>query len=75
MITKKFKYGYWYFGKGYSTITYKGLTEFFGHSDCDGVITPEMCKVIAEELEAIYPMQKSWQMCGCLMIIRYLIDT
>lgn len=52
---QKFKDGYWYFGKGYSTITHKGLTEFFGHPDCDGVITPEMCKVVAEELEAILP--------------------
>ncbi|CAN2253046.1 hypothetical protein [Bacillus vallismortis] len=52
---QKFKDGYWYFGKGYSTITHKGLTEFFGHSDCDGVITPEMCKVVADELEAILP--------------------
>ncbi|MCY8934411.1 hypothetical protein MOE21_17660 [Bacillus atrophaeus] len=52
---QKFKDGYWYFGKGYSTKIHKGLTEFFGHSDCDGVITPEMCKVVAEELEAILP--------------------
>ncbi|MEC2403325.1 hypothetical protein ABES35_16805 [Bacillus subtilis] len=52
---QKFKDGYWYFGKDYSTKTRKGLTEFFGHSDCDGVITPEMCRVVAEELEAILP--------------------
>ncbi|WP_223837437.1 hypothetical protein [Bacillus swezeyi] len=30
-----------------------GLTEFFGHSDCDGDISPEMCKIVADELEAI----------------------
>jgi len=45
----------WYFGDGYSTKTHKGLTEFFGHSDCDGEISPEMCKIVADELEAILP--------------------
>ncbi|WP_257475292.1 hypothetical protein [Bacillus paralicheniformis] len=52
---KKLKDGYWYFGEGYSTKTHKGLTEFFGHSDCDGEISPEMCKFVADELEAILP--------------------
>ncbi|MGD1416469.1 hypothetical protein [Bacillus stercoris] len=47
--------GYWYFGDGYSTETHKGLAEFFGHSDCDGEISPEMCKIVADELEAILP--------------------
>ncbi|KND06156.1 MULTISPECIES: hypothetical protein [Bacillus] len=52
---KKLKDGHWYFGEGYSTKTHKGLTEFFGHSDCDGEISPEMCKIVADELEAILP--------------------
>lgn len=47
--------GYWYFGDGYTTETHKGLTEFFGHSDCDGYITPEMCLMVADELERILP--------------------
>lgn len=46
---------YWYWGEGYSSETHKGLLEFFGHSDCDGEISPEMCKVVAEELESILP--------------------
>jgi len=52
---KELKDGYWYFGKGYNTETYQGLTEFFSHSDCDGEISPEMCKVVADELEEILP--------------------
>ncbi|MED3440267.1 hypothetical protein P4393_12450 [Bacillus subtilis] len=47
--------GYWYFGDGYSAETHKGLAEFFRHSDCDGEINPEMCKIVADELEAILP--------------------
>lgn len=47
--------GYWYWGDGYSSETHKGLLEFFGHSDCDGEISPEMCKIVADELESILP--------------------
>lgn len=47
--------GYWYFGDGYSVETHKGLAEFFRHSDCEGEISPEMCKIVADELEAILP--------------------
>lgn len=49
--------GHWYWGEGqgYSSETHKGLLEFFAHSDCDGEISPEMCKIVADELEAILP--------------------
>lgn len=52
---KELKDGYWYWGEesSYSSETHKGLLEFFRHSDCDGEISPEMCKVIADELEEI----------------------
>jgi hypothetical protein len=52
---KELEDGYWYFGDGYNVETHKGLREFFGHSDCDGEISPEMCKVVADELEDILP--------------------
>lgn len=51
--------GYWYWHKEdesktkFSSETHKGLLEFFAHSDCDGDISPEMCKVVADELEEI----------------------
>lgn len=48
----------WYLGKGYDTETHRGLAEFFGHSDCDGEISPEMCKIVADELEALLPQIK-----------------
>jgi hypothetical protein len=54
---KSFKDGFWYWGDGseYSSETHKGLLEFFSHSDCDGEILPEMCKIVADELEGILP--------------------
>ncbi|RYI30558.1 hypothetical protein EVU96_09080 [Bacillus infantis] len=52
---KTLKDGYWYFGEGYNTETHKGLTEFLAHEDCEGEISPEMCKVVADELESILP--------------------
>lgn len=51
----RFEDVYWYWGEGYSNKTHPGLHEFFGHSDCDGEINPEMCKVVADELETILP--------------------
>jgi hypothetical protein len=45
----------WYLGEGYDTETHIGLTEFLSHSDCDGEISSELCKVVADELEAILP--------------------
>ncbi|KZE65033.1 hypothetical protein AV545_03685 [Paenibacillus jamilae] len=52
---EELKDNYWYYGDGYSTETHKGLTEFFGHSDCDGYIDPDMCLLVADELECILP--------------------
>lgn len=52
---KELSNGHWYWGEGYSFETHKGLAEFFCHSDCDGEISPEMCKVVADELEEILP--------------------
>ncbi len=34
---------------------YEGLCEFLNHSDCDGEISSETCKMIADELESILP--------------------
>lgn len=46
----------WYYGEGYNRETHPGLYEFFSHSDCDGEISPEMCVVVANELESILPL-------------------
>jgi hypothetical protein len=45
----------WYWGEGYSHETHPGLHEFFCHSDCDGIMTPKVCAMLAEELEALLP--------------------
>jgi len=57
---KTLKDDYWYWGEdsGFGSETHKGLLEFLAHSDCDGEISPEMCKVVADELEAILPQIK-----------------
>lgn len=34
---------------------YPGLWEFLTHSDCDGEISPEKCKQVADDLEALLP--------------------
>jgi hypothetical protein len=47
---------FWYWEDSiYNPETYRGLYEFFTHSDCDGEINPEMCKLVADELEYILP--------------------
>lgn len=46
----------WYWGDGYNQELHPGLYEFFCHSDCDGEISPEMCNIIANELESILPL-------------------
>ena len=45
----------WYWGEGYDEQTNPGLFEFFCLSDLDGEISPEMCEVIANELEKLLP--------------------
>jgi len=34
---------------------YPGLWEFLKHEDCDGEISPEKCKQVADDLEALLP--------------------
>jgi hypothetical protein len=48
-----------YFGNNYKTETHPGLAEFLSHSDCDGEISPEMCRKVADELEALLPAIES----------------
>jgi hypothetical protein len=47
--------GMWYFGDGFNKDTHEGLYEFFCHSDCDGEMTPEICVMVANDLESILP--------------------
>jgi hypothetical protein len=46
---------FWYWGEGYGEETHPGLKEFLAHSDCDGEISPEMCRRVADDLESILP--------------------
>jgi len=45
----------WYWSNQYSQETHPGLFVFLCHSDCDGEISPEDCKKIADEMEALLP--------------------
>jgi hypothetical protein len=42
-----------YTGDGYTKEKFPGLFEFLEHSDCDGCISPQMCKVVADDLEPL----------------------
>lgn len=46
----------WYWGEGYNKESHPGLFEFFCHSDCDGEISPELCSVVANDLDNILPL-------------------
>lgn len=44
-----------YIGDSYGKETHPGLWEFLMHSDCEGEISPQMCRHVADELEALLP--------------------
>lgn len=44
-----------YVGDGYTEESHPGLWEFLMHSDCDGNISPRMCKFVANDLESLLP--------------------
>ena len=45
----------WYCGEGTRLEDCPGLVEFFNHSDCDGEISPETCRRVADDLERLLP--------------------
>lgn|SRR5574343_223131 len=45
---------FYYIESGYQD-THPGLKEFLSHSDCDGEISPEMCLLVANDLEELLP--------------------
>ena len=45
----------WYWGDGYSRKTHPGLFIFLSHSDCAGSISPDACRMVADELEELLP--------------------
>lgn len=45
----------WYWGDDFSKETHPGLLEFMSHSDCEGNIAPDMCIVVADDLESLLP--------------------
>lgn len=42
-----------YTGDDYTQEKYPGLFEFLMHSDCDGEISPQSCKIVADDLEPL----------------------
>ncbi len=48
-----------YFAEDADRNTNPGLFIFFSHSDSDGEISPEDCKLVADELEALIPKLNS----------------
>jgi hypothetical protein len=46
----------WYASWDYTRDSHPGLYEFMSHSDCDGVILPEMAGQLADELEELLPV-------------------
>jgi len=46
----------WYWeGDDYSKETHPGLYAFMMHSDCDGDMSPRICKCVADEMEVLLP--------------------
>lgn len=46
----------WYFDNDITTTEKSpGLAAFLNHSDCDGFLTPNECKMIADEIEVLLP--------------------
>lgn len=60
------KPGWWYWGDHYTKATHPGLYEFLCHPDCEGSITPTLCRALANELEALLPKIEAlgWQDSG-----------
>jgi hypothetical protein len=46
----------WRFPEGMDSDTHPGLFELFNHSDCDGVIEPDIAGKLGEELASILPL-------------------
>ena len=46
---------YIYFADDFNKAEHPGLIAFLEHSDCDGEMSPKVCKQVADELEALLP--------------------
>lgn len=44
-----------YWGDGFSPETHPGLEILISHSDCDGVISPSDCVLVAKDLSSLLP--------------------
>jgi hypothetical protein len=45
----------WHWGPGYNAQSHPGLNELLLHSDCDGLLSPKVCRLLADELESLLP--------------------
>jgi len=45
----------WYWGRGFDEKTHPGLFVLMSHSDCDGVISPTDCELVANDLASLLP--------------------
>lgn len=70
----------WYAGDGMTREKNPGIYEFLSHSDCDGEISPEMCKLVADELEPLLdkmPEKSGGHIAGrggYRQVLQYFID-
>ncbi len=55
MLIDSFDEDKFYVGGDYTYENNRGLFEFLQHSDCDGMIEPDMCKMVADDLQALLP--------------------
>jgi len=58
IMKTQFRGDWFYLSDKMDQLTHPGLWEFCSHSDCDGSISPGMCKKVADELEALLPAMR-----------------
>jgi len=46
-------HNWWYVPDGVTKETHPGLYLFLSHSDCDGTLTPDECRLVASDLEKL----------------------
>jgi len=54
-VTEEPRRDWWYVPDEVTRETHPGMYFFLEHEDCDGIIPPEMCGLIAEEMERLLP--------------------
>jgi len=61
VVDEKPKKDWFYCGGNFTKEDWPGLFEFLEHSDCNGEISPEMCVLVADDLEKLLPEMEKIQ--------------